>query len=112
MKNRQPPGIEPGPLTLAVSALPPELWPQGDSQPSHMYMYAVCCGLKYHLRQLISSHKEKEISSGVVALRCLVSDRSLCTCNQLASDHASIQGPQWCNTCTHVCVHATHATAT
>ena len=27
MKNRQPPGIELGPLTLAVSALPPELWP-------------------------------------------------------------------------------------
>ena len=34
LKNRQPPGIEPGPLTLAVSALPPELWPPGDSQPS------------------------------------------------------------------------------
>ena len=44
-KNRQPPRIEPGPLTLAVSALPPELWPPGDSQPSQfsislrMYMY-------------------------------------------------------------------------
>ena len=41
--------IEPGALTLAVSALPPELWPPGDCQPSqfsislrmcrHMYMY-------------------------------------------------------------------------
>ena len=44
-----------GPLTLAVSALPPELWPPGDSQPSlislcmchlymHVYMYvhSVC----------------------------------------------------------------------
>ena len=36
MKNRQPPGIEPGPLTLPVSALPPELWPPGDT-----YMYNI-----------------------------------------------------------------------
>ena len=34
MKNRQQPGIEPGASDhdLAVSALPPELWPPGDGQ--------------------------------------------------------------------------------
>ena len=42
MKNRQPPGIEPGPLTLAVSALPPELWPPGDSHV-YMHVYSVRC---------------------------------------------------------------------
>ena len=34
VKNWQPPRIEPGPLTLAANALPPELWPLGDCQPS------------------------------------------------------------------------------
>ena len=43
-ENRQPPRIEPGPLTLVVSALPPELWPPGDSQPSQFSMsLCVCC---------------------------------------------------------------------
>ena len=43
MKNWQPPGIEPGPLTLAVSALPPELWPPGDSQPSQFSILLCMC---------------------------------------------------------------------
>jgi len=30
-----------GPLTLAVSALPPELWPPGDSQPPQFSVH-VC----------------------------------------------------------------------
>ena len=47
MKNRQPPGLNQGPLTLVVSAPPPELWPPGDSQPSqfsisHTCMSTVC----------------------------------------------------------------------
>ena len=33
-KTGSHPGLNWGPLTLAVSALPPELWPPGDSQPS------------------------------------------------------------------------------
>ena len=51
------PGLNREPLTLAVSALPPELWPPGDSQPSQfsislcmcrqnpasMYMYTCTC---------------------------------------------------------------------
>ena len=32
------------PLTLAVSALPPELWPPGDSQPSQFSIsLRTCC---------------------------------------------------------------------
>ena len=33
-KTSSHPGLNRGPLTLAVSVLPPELWPPGDSQPS------------------------------------------------------------------------------
>ena len=33
-KNGSHPGLNRGALTLAVSAVPPELWPPGDSQPS------------------------------------------------------------------------------
>ena len=52
MKNRQQPGIEPGASDhdLAVSALPPELWPPGDGQSPqfqitsmYMYMYMYMC---------------------------------------------------------------------
>ena len=42
-ENRQPPGIERGPLTLVVSALPPELWPPGDSQPSQFSISLCMC---------------------------------------------------------------------
>ena len=50
MKNRQPPGIEPGPLILAVSALPSELWPPGDSQPSQFsisHVHVIIPNFKY-----------------------------------------------------------------
>ena len=43
LKNQQPPGIEPGPLTLVVSALPPELWPPGDNQPSQFSISLRMC---------------------------------------------------------------------
>ena len=43
MKTRQPPGIEPGTSDLAVSALPPELWPPGDSQPSQFSISPRMC---------------------------------------------------------------------
>ena len=36
-------GLNRGPLTLAVSALPPELWPQGDSQPSQFSISLCMC---------------------------------------------------------------------
>ena len=54
MKTSSHPGLNRGLLTLAVSALPPELWPPGDSQPSILlstcththytqYMYTCTC---------------------------------------------------------------------
>ena len=36
-------GLNWGPLTLAVSALPPELWPPGDSQPSQFSLSLCMC---------------------------------------------------------------------
>ena len=43
MKNRQPPRIQPGASDLfSVSALPPELWPPSDSQPSQPQCHSVC----------------------------------------------------------------------
>ena len=37
------PGLNRGPLTLAVSALPPELWPPDDSQPSQFSISLCMC---------------------------------------------------------------------
>ena len=37
------PGLNQGPLTLAVSALPPELWLLGDSQPSQFSISLCMC---------------------------------------------------------------------
>ena len=46
-KTGSHPGLNQGPLTLVVSALPPELWPPGDSQPSQfsisLCMYKHVC---------------------------------------------------------------------
>ena len=42
-KTGSHPGLNRGPLTLAVSALPPELWPPGDSQPSQFSISLRMC---------------------------------------------------------------------
>ena len=42
-KTGSHPGLNRGPLTLAVSALPPELWPAGDSQPSQFSISLRMC---------------------------------------------------------------------
>ena len=42
-KTGSHPGLNQGPLTLAVSALPPELWPPGDSQPSQFSISLHMC---------------------------------------------------------------------
>ena len=42
-KTGSHPGLNWGPLTLAVSALPPELWPPGDSQPSQFSISLCMC---------------------------------------------------------------------
>ena len=40
-KTGSHPGLNRGPLTLVVSALPPELWPPGDSQPCTVHVIVV-----------------------------------------------------------------------
>ena len=43
-KTGSHPGLNRGPLTLPVSALPSELWPLGDSQPSQFSIsLRMCC---------------------------------------------------------------------
>ena len=42
-KTGSHPGLNRGPLTSAVSALPPELWPPGDSQPSQFSISLCIC---------------------------------------------------------------------
>ena len=43
-KTSSHPGLNQGPPTLVVSALPPELWPPGDSQPSQFSISLhMCC---------------------------------------------------------------------
>ena len=55
MKNQQPPRIEPGPLTLVVSALPRELhvWPPGIYTPYvgyiHVHVYNPHRGVHVHV---------------------------------------------------------------
>ena len=92
------PGLNRGPLTLAISALPPELWPPGDSQPSQFSMYihfsvlsergAVCRGRG--LFGLVSALKIQPAQ-----LSCLggLIRGSMCTCMSRTC------------TCTCTCVH-------
>ena len=54
VKNWQPPGIELGASDLTVSALPPELWPPGNSQPSQFSVCAVRGGAT--LSEIFSIH--------------------------------------------------------
>ena len=43
VKTGSHPGLNRGSLTLAVSALPPELWALGDSQPSQLSISLCMC---------------------------------------------------------------------
>ena len=54
VKNRQPPGVEPG---VSVSALPPKLWPLGDSQPSHsQFSISLCMYCQNPIRDRLVTH--------------------------------------------------------
>ena len=46
VKTSSHPGLNREPLTLAISALPPELWPPGDSQPSQFSISLCMCRQK------------------------------------------------------------------
>jgi len=52
-----------GPLTLVVSALPPELWPPGDSQPSQFSISLCVCRCT-----CMSSGKEAFLAPGCPVL--------------------------------------------
>ena len=43
LENHKNWGLNRGPLTLAISALPPELWPPGDSHPSQFSISLCMC---------------------------------------------------------------------
>ena len=91
-KTGSHPGLNRGPLTLAVSALPPELWPPGDSQPSQFSISLCMCRQNPARDQPVTPLHMYMCINTYMHIRSTMYTSYIHTCTYMY-------------TCVHICIH-------